>query len=70
MRDLSENAQEKRQTAIRKSKVKYTDKPIGKIKIVEDFLPKPKDLELSSSQKISLRVRREAKAERKCSQSN
>jgi hypothetical protein len=29
---------------MKKHKVKYTDKPIGKIKIVDDFLPKPKDL--------------------------
>lgn len=29
-----------------KRKVKYTDEPIGKIKIVDDFLPKPKDLVL------------------------
>lgn len=31
---------------MKKRKVKYTDGPIGKIKIVEDFLPKPKDLVL------------------------
>lgn len=31
---------------MKKSKVKYTDEPIGNIKIVEDFLPKPKDLVL------------------------
>ncbi len=29
---------------MKKIKVKYTDGPIGKIKIVDDFLPKPKDL--------------------------
>ena len=31
---------------MKKHKVKYTDEPIGKIKIVDDFLPKPKDLVL------------------------
>lgn len=31
---------------MRKRKVKYTDEPIGKIKIIDDFLPKPKDLVL------------------------
>lgn len=31
---------------MKKRKIKYTDKAIGKIKIVEDFLPPPKDLEL------------------------
>ena len=31
---------------MKKRKVKYTDKSIGKIKIVDDFLPQPKDLVL------------------------
>lgn len=31
---------------MKKRKVKYTDQPIGKIKIVDDFLPKPKELVL------------------------
>ena len=31
---------------MKKRKVKYSDKPIGRIKIVDDFLPKPKDLVL------------------------
>ena len=31
---------------MKKRKAKYTNKPIGKIKIVDDFLPKPKDLVL------------------------
>ena len=31
---------------MKKRKVKYTDERIGKIKIVDDFLPKPKDLVL------------------------
>lgn len=31
---------------MRKDRVKYADKPISKIKIVDDFLPKPKDLVL------------------------
>lgn len=31
---------------MKKRKVKYTDNSIGKIKIVDDFLPEPKDLVL------------------------
>lgn len=31
---------------MKKPKVKYTDEPIGKIKIIDDFLPKTKDLVL------------------------
>ena len=31
---------------MKKHKVKYTNKSIGKIKIVDDFLPQPKDLVL------------------------
>ena len=31
---------------MKKRKTKYTDERIGKIKIVEDFLPKPQDLVL------------------------
>lgn len=33
---------------MKKNKVKYSDEPIGKIKIVDDFLPKP-DFKLLSS---------------------
>ncbi len=29
---------------MRKSKTKYTDEPIGKVKVVPDFLPKPSEL--------------------------
>jgi predicted DNA binding CopG/RHH family protein len=36
---------------MKKHKVKYTKGPIGKIKIVEDFLPKPKDLVLKEETK-------------------
>jgi predicted DNA binding CopG/RHH family protein len=40
---------------MKKRKVKYTDEPIGKIKIVDDFLPKPKDLVLKEeTAKITL----------------
>ncbi len=31
---------------MKKRKVKYTSEPIGKIKIIDDFLPRPKDLVL------------------------
>jgi len=30
----------------KRKKVKYTGEPIGEIKIVDDFLPKPQDLVL------------------------
>ena len=29
---------------MKKNKIKYSDESLGKIKIVEDFLPNPKDL--------------------------
>lgn len=29
---------------MRKSKVKYTDEPIGRINVIPDFLPKPSEL--------------------------
>jgi predicted DNA binding CopG/RHH family protein len=29
-----------------KKKIKYTDEPMGKVRIVSDFLPSPKDLVL------------------------
>ena len=36
---------------MKKHKVKYAKGPIGKIKIVDDFLPKPKDLVLKEETK-------------------
>jgi hypothetical protein len=30
----------------KRKRVKYTEEPIGKIKVVKDFLPKPEDLVL------------------------
>ena len=33
-----------------KKRKKYKEEPIGKIKIVEDFLPKPKDLALKKEE--------------------
>ena len=32
-----------------KKKIKYSDEKIGKIKIVKDFLPEPKDLSIKKS---------------------
>lgn len=29
-----------------KGKIKYTDEPMGKVKVVEDFLPSPEELAL------------------------
>jgi len=29
---------------MKKRKIKYTNGPIGKVKIIDDFLPEPKDL--------------------------
>lgn len=46
---------EKERKFMKKQKIKYTDEPIGKIKIVDDFLPKPKDLVLKEeSEKITI----------------
>ena len=40
---------------MKKHKSKYTGEPIGKIKIVDDFLPRPKDLVLKEeTTKITL----------------
>jgi len=40
---------------MKKRKVKYTDEPIGRIEIVDDFLPKPKDLVLKEeTSKVTL----------------
>lgn len=35
---------ERGRKSMKKSKVKYTDEPIGKVKVVTDFLPKPSEL--------------------------
>jgi predicted DNA binding CopG/RHH family protein len=46
---------EKGEKFMKKQKIKYTDEPIGKIKIVDDFLPKPKDLVLKEeTEKITI----------------
>ena len=37
---------EKGEKFMKKKKIKYTDEPIGKIKIIDDFLPNPKELVL------------------------
>lgn len=37
---------EKGEEFMKKTKIEYTDEPIGEIKIVDDFLPNPKDLVL------------------------
>lgn len=42
---------EKERKFMKKRKVKYTDEPIGEIKIVDDFLPKPRDLILKEETK-------------------
>ena len=40
-----------------KKKIKYTDEKIGRIKIIEDFLPKPEDLILKEKNvKITLNL--------------
>ena len=40
---------------MKKRKSKYTNEPIGKIKIVDDFLPRPKNLVLKEeTKKITL----------------
>lgn len=40
---------------MKKRKVKYTDEPIGEFKIIDDFLPQPKDLVLKEeTEKITI----------------
>lgn len=42
---------EKEEKYMKRHKVKYTDEPIGNIKIVGDFLPKPEELVLKEETK-------------------
>lgn len=37
---------EKREEDILKSKIKYTDEPVGKLRVIKDFLPPPDQLVL------------------------
>lgn len=39
-----------------KKRRKYSEKPLGKIKIVEDFLPKPKDLVLKKEKTAKITI--------------
>ena len=48
---LEQDIGEKEGKHMKKRKVKYTDGPVGKVKIVDDFLPKPKDLVLKEATK-------------------
>ena len=43
---LAQGIGDKGEKFMKKNKVKYTNKSVGKIKIVDDFLPQPKDLVL------------------------
>jgi predicted DNA binding CopG/RHH family protein len=44
-----------------KSKIKYTDEPIGEVKIMQDFLPSPDELVLKEETiKITLSVTKES----------
>ncbi len=46
---------EKEKLYMKKRNVKYTAEPLGKIKVVKDFLPKPEDLTLKDdSVKVTL----------------
>lgn len=46
---------------MKKHKIKYTDEPIGKVKIVRDFLPNPKELVLKEETvKITLSLTKES----------
>ncbi len=46
---------------MKKHKIKYTDEPIGKVKIVADFLPKPSELVLKEETvKITLSLTKES----------
>jgi len=42
-----------------KSKIKYTDEPLGKLKVIRDFLPPPKQLVLKENKvKITISLSR------------
>lgn len=44
-----------------KKTIKYTDEPIGDIKIIEDFLPSPKDLVLKDENvKVTISLTKES----------
>jgi len=46
---------------MKKNKVKYTDEPIGKVKVVADFLPKPNELVAREETiKVTLHLTRES----------
>lgn len=46
---------------MKKQKVKYTDEPIGKFKVISDFLPKPKELALKEETvKITISLTKES----------
>lgn len=51
MQDIGERGGE----YMKKRKAKYTEERLGKVKIIEDFLPKPKDLVLKQeTEKITI----------------
>lgn len=46
---------------MKKHKIKYTDEPIGKVKIMDDFLPKPSELVLKEETvKITLSLTKDS----------
>ena len=46
---------------MKKKKIKYTDEPIGKIKVVKDFLPSPDELVLrEETVKVTLSLSKES----------
>ncbi len=48
-------------TSMKKSKVKYTDEPMGKLKVIPDFLPKPSELVLKEDNvKVTLMLSKES----------
>ena len=47
--------------SMRKKKVKYTDEPIGEVKVIDDFLPPPSDLVLrDETVKVTLSLTKES----------
>lgn len=46
---------------MKKSKIKYTDEPMGKLRIIPDFLPKPSELVLREDNvKVTIMLSRES----------
>lgn len=51
-----------------KKTVKYTNEPLGKVKIVDDFLPKPKNLVFKKDENVKITLYLHKSEYYRCSQ--